>query len=204
MLPTGRQRGIPPAAVAAIKRLRAKVPRANNRTGLRTDPWPTDELPHFVAPLPNPTLAFDAKTGTLTDLDPQQFQTLNSSVVLFAPHLFWPGLVEVRCPLCRSKATAHGWSTSIRKITGLFGVWYLNGARYKCIGCSGELRVPGHGAGHGAASLRDRPPNALPARAHVHGLLSPANPRASGTPSRAGPPTTPSLRPARRQDPPRC
>ena len=125
-----------------MRRLRGLVPKVNNRTGLRTAPWPA-ELPNFVAPLPNPTLTFDAKAGTLGDLDPQQFHCLNSSVVLFAPHLLWPGLVEIKCPLCESKAMAHGWSTSIRRITGLFGVWYLNGARYKCTNCRGGLGGPG-------------------------------------------------------------
>ncbi len=49
-------------------------------------------------------------------------------MVLWALHRFWPGLVEVKCPLCLRKAMAHGWSTSIRKITGVNGVCYVNGA----------------------------------------------------------------------------
>ena len=129
--------GVSSHVAACVRQFRSLVPRVNNKTGQRIGAWPAGL--GIVMPLPNPTLAFDAKAGTLSDLDPQQFQCLGSFVVLFAPHLFWPGLVEIKCPLCGSKAIAHGWSTSIRRITGLFGVWYLNGTRYKCTDCTGGL-----------------------------------------------------------------
>ena len=120
--------------------MRSLVPALNSKTGKRKQPWPA-ALPSFIMPLRNPTLTCDA--GTLPNaLQPQQFHLMNCFVVLFAPHLFWPGLVEVKCPLCGVKAAAHGWSTSIRKVAGVLGVWYINGARYKCSGCKGVRAEP--------------------------------------------------------------
>ncbi len=125
-----------------ISNMRRLVPAVNRRTGARQGPWPL-ELPHFIMPLHNPTLAFDAAVNELGDLSPEEFMGMNSWLVLFAPHLFWPGLVRLKCPLCLRPATPHGWSTSLRRITGVHGTYYVNGTRYICMGCPGEYTQPG-------------------------------------------------------------
>lgn len=130
--------GITSYVLDRFKAVKSALPKLNSRSGWLLDPWPIEKVPNFVLPLPNPTLKFDPKAQTLKDFSPEEFLAMHSWMVLFAPHLFWPKLVEVKCPLCQEKATSNGWSTSIRKITGLFGVWYLNGARYICKDCKGE------------------------------------------------------------------
>lgn len=121
-----------------VKEMRALIPGINPKAGgKRKADWPAG-LPDFIMPLRNPTLTRGAGTPP-SALQPELFHLLHGSVVLFAPHLFWPGLVEVKCPLCGDKATAHGWSTRIRKVAGVLGVWYINGARYICRDCKGAL-----------------------------------------------------------------
>lgn len=162
------QPGVKRPVLESIRQMRTLVPPINRRTGARQGAWPAAQLPNFILPMPNPTLAFNVADNSLGDISPEDFLGMHSWVVLFAPHLFWPGLVQVSCPLCARRATPHGWSTSVRRVAGLYGVWYVNGARYICNDCPGELAL---GRARQIAVAAASAAAAAAARARLHHLL---------------------------------
>jgi hypothetical protein len=175
-----------------IMAMRGLVPKISTRSGERARPWPA-ALPSFVMPLANPTLLFDVSKHGVHNMSPEAFMGMHSWLVLFAPHLFWPGLVHPCCPLCSRRATPHGWSTSIRRVTGLFGVWYVNGTRYLCKDCPGGCPARGRGgfpscgASPRAAAAAGGPPPRLKAHPHAPTRLPLSlSPRPFASPPLAG------------------
>lgn len=78
---------------------------------------------------------------------------LHSCVVVWAPHILWPRLCTIKCPLCGEAAQSNGWSNNVRRVVGLNSTVWLYSARYKCECCEGlktqtfQPTEPGEAAG---------------------------------------------------------
>lgn len=129
---------------AWIKSVIKQLPKLNNQTGQRkqcTNQEQQQQLADFIYPFPNPTIVRSSDAVNISKLDPEEFELMGSKVVLLGPDVFWPGLVQIRCPLCSEVAAPNGWSDSYRRVKGLYNTYFLAGRRYKCVGCKGEPSV---------------------------------------------------------------
>lgn len=121
------------------KRIIGSLPRINNRTRRLTEPLDPQQHPNFVYQLPNPTIAtFDPLKLRSRELKPEHFYGIHSSLVVFAPSIYWNGQFQVCCPCCKKPAQAQGWNNDVRRICGLMGTMYLVGTRYRCVDCPGK------------------------------------------------------------------
>jgi hypothetical protein len=140
---------MPPALSGVQKKVKKfiqsqikKLPKLNNRTGERMQCSNQEQqLSDFIYLYPNPTIVRRSDAVNISNLDPEEFELLGSKVVLLGPDIFWPGLMQIRCPLCSEVAAPHGWSDTYRRVKGLYSTYFLAGRRYKCVGCKGEPSV---------------------------------------------------------------
>lgn len=125
--------------ISFCKEIISSLPTINRRTRKLDKQLDPQQHPNFIYQLPNPTIAtFDPLKLRCQELKPEQFYGIHSSVVIFAPSVYWNGQFQVCCPCCKRPAQLHGWNNDIRRICGLLGTFYLIGARYRCINCPGK------------------------------------------------------------------
>lgn len=126
--------------VAGIaKKVISSLPTINKKTRKLYQQLDPQQHPNFIYPLPNPTIAaFDPLKLRCQELKPEKFYAIHSSLVVFAPSVYWNGQFQVCCPCCKRPAQMHCWSDDVRRVCGLLGTYYLIGARYRCVGCPGK------------------------------------------------------------------
>jgi hypothetical protein len=113
------------------------LPSVNTRT--RTLVWTPQaktDWPSILKCAPNPTIAWN-RPQSLGTLQPEPFY--KSTVVFWAPHIFFNLAVQVLCPLCGREATTKGWQQHLRRVLGLSATYYVYGYRYQCCGCPSKF-----------------------------------------------------------------
>lgn len=127
-----------------IDRLLKLLPKLNNRTGKRPV-LNKEQHPDFIYPVPNPTIVYgDSSSIDIRKLDPEAFDLIGSKIILFGPDIYWNGLVQVCCPLCKQPAASHGWCKTLRRVKTLHHTYYLVGRRYKCVNCPSKWWISVH------------------------------------------------------------
>jgi hypothetical protein len=147
----GRSNALTKKISKIIEGIKELLPKLNTRTGkLSTSKGKQhtqlNPLPDFIFPLDNPTIVRSNDPIDISKLDPYEFELIGSKLVFLGPDIFWNGLVQIKCPLCKKVAASHGWAPGFRRVKALHHTYFLVGRRYKCEKCAGECqnRSPAH------------------------------------------------------------
>lgn len=100
-------------------------------------------FPSAVEPFPDPCLAWNRSItadSTATLLDPELFALSHATIYYCAPHRFFG--IKPKCPCCKedTDVTPNGWSSKVRRVAALTGLYLVKGHKYKCKDCPGARK----------------------------------------------------------------